>query len=257
MAYLDEKHSTIRCTDCELLVNTELLLAGDVPRCFCCTKYCTTLRTLVNRSERQKADDCDRTNPSSHTPFQSLNTPEKARRYRREHELRRSCERRIARLSEKLSEATKQRGFCEDDGLHSDLSQIMSHNSQTISETLPSGSFGRIFWDSQRDASLKDPRQMRWDPVMVRWCLYLRHLSSTAYETLRESGAIKLPSQRTLRDYTHHTKATVGFSKEVDELLRSAAKLTSCPDREKCVVIIMDEMHLREDLAFDKHTGKE
>jgi len=90
---------------------------------------------------------------------------------------------------------------------------------------------------------------------MVRWCLYLRHLSSSAYESLRETGVIKLPSQRTLRDYTHHTKATVGFSKEVDKQLQVAAKLSSCPEREKCVTIIMDEMHLREDLAYDKHTG--
>ena len=147
------------------------------------------------------------------------------------------------------------RGFSEDEALNDDLSQIIAHNAQEISATRPSGSFARVFWDTQREASLKDPRQMRWDPVMVRWCLYLRHLSSTAYETLRESGAIRLPSQRTLRDYTHHTEATAGFSKQVDEQLRVAAQLTSCPEREKCVIIIMDEMHLREDLVYDKHTG--
>ena len=75
------------------------------------------------------------------------------------------------------------------------------------------------------------------------------------YESLQETGVIELPSQRTLRDYTHHTKATVGFSKEVDKQLQVAAKLSSCPEREKCVTIIMDETHLCEDLAYDKHTG--
>ena len=38
---------------------------------------------------------------------------------------------------------------------------------------------------------------------LCRWCLYLRHLSSSAYELLRDSGVVKLPSQRTLRDCTH------------------------------------------------------
>ena len=86
--------------------------------------------------------------------------------------------------------------------------------------------------------------------------LYLRHLSSSAYETLRDTGTIRLPSQRTFRDYTHHTKATVGFSKEVDKQLQVAAKMSLCPEREKCVIIIMDEMYLCEDLAYDKHTSK-
>ena len=104
-------------------------------------------------------------------------------------------------------------------------------------------------------ASLKDARQMQWDPIMVRWCLYLRHLSCSAYEMLRETGTITLPSQRTLRDYTYHTKATVGFSHEVDQQLKIAAKLPLCAEKDKCVILIFDEMHIREDLTYDKHTG--
>lgn len=141
--------------------------------------------------------------------------------------------------------------------LTDDLSQIMSQHTEAMRATHPPGSFARIFWDSQKQASsLTDAQQMRWDPLMVRWCLYLRHLSSSAYETLRECGVVKLPSQRTLRDYTHHTKAVAGFSKGVDEQLKVAAKLSTCPEREKCVILILDEMHVREDLSYDKHTGK-
>ena len=51
-------------------------------------------------------------------------------------------------------------------------------------------------------------------------------------------------------------KATVEFSKEVNKQLQVVAKMLLYPEREKCVIIIMDEMHLREDLAYDKHTGK-
>ena len=88
-------------------------------------------------------------------------------------------------------------------------------------------------------ASVKDARQMRWDPIMVRWCLYLRHLSCSAYEMLRETGTITLPSQRTLRHYTHHTKATMGFSHEVDQQLKIAAKLLLCVERDKRVILIL------------------
>lgn len=79
--------------------------------------------------------------------------------------------------------------------------------------------------------------------------------SSGAYETLRSSGCLQLPSQRTLRDYTHYIEALPGFSTDVDKMLMEAAKTDTCLEREKCVILLLDEMHIREDLVFDKHTG--
>lgn len=80
-------------------------------------------------------------------------------------------------------------------------------------------------------------------------------MSGRAYEMLRESGVVKLPSQRTMRDYTYHTQATVGFSDEVDRQLMEAAKIQSCPEREKYVIIIINEMHIKEDVVYDKRRG--
>lgn len=71
---------------------------------------------------------------------------------------------------------------------------------------------------------------MRWHPLMIRWCLYLCHQSSKAYETLRQSGCLHLPSQCTLRDYSHCVKAGAGFSTEVDCHLMKAVNMESCPD---------------------------
>ena len=96
---------------------------------------------------------------------------------------------------------------------------------------------------------------MKWHPLMIRWCLYLRHLSGSAYETLRESGVIRLPSQRTLRDYTYYTTAFTGFSADVDKQLMEVANTSTCPERDMCVVLLMDEMHIKEDIVYDKHTG--
>ncbi len=79
--------------------------------------------------------------------------------------------------------------------------------------------------------------------------------SSGAYELLRSSGCVKLPSQRTLRDYTHYVQAGNGFSNEVDQMVANAAQIESCPEREKHVILLLDEMHIRQDLVFDKHTG--
>ena len=121
----------------------------------------------------------------------------------------------------------------------------------------PTDSFQHIFWKQQMEAAAKyDARGMRWHPMMIRWCLYLRHRSSGAYETLRSSGILKLPSQRTLRDYTYFIKAAPGFSEEVDVMLMEAAKVNSCEEYEKCTLLLLDEMHIRDDLVYDKHDGK-
>lgn len=97
---------------------------------------------------------------------------------------------------------------------------------------------------------------MRWHPLMLRWCLYIRYRSSGAYEAIRKSGVLKLPSQRTLRDYTHHTEANPGFSAKVDSMLMKAAEVNTCPERNKCVILLLDEMYIREDLVYDKHSGE-
>jgi len=95
-----------------------------------------------------------------------------------------------------------------------------------------------------------------WDVFYhFRWCLYLRHLSSSAYELLRNSGILKLPSQRTLRDYTYYTEAATGFSSSVDQQLMDTANIFNCPERDRNVVILLDEMHVREDIVYDKHSG--
>ena len=135
----------------------------------------------------------------------------------------------------------------------------MVEKNNDILEQFPSGSFARMFWQQQLEGvsrkSTNSKRGMRWHPLMVKWCLYLRHKSSGAYELMRKSGCISLPSQRTLRDYTHHVTTTVGFSPEVDLQLARAANLSSCRDYEKCVLLLMDEVYLKEDLVYDKSSG--
>ena len=134
-----------------------------------------------------------------------------------------------------------------DDSTTLDLHQIMLEEEEQVAQKFPPGSFQDIFWQQQKEAasrSGKEKRGMRWHPLMIKWCLYLRHQSSKAYETLRESGCIHLPSQRTLRDYTHCVQSGAGFSAEVDRQLLQAANFRSCPEWHKLVVLLLDDMHV-------------
>ena len=55
---------------------------------------------------------------------------------------------------------------------------------------------------------------------------------------------------------THYVPAVIGFSAASDKQLFEAANISDCQEWEKYVVLILDEMHIKEDLVFDKHAGK-
>ena len=198
-----------------------------VDRCQQCNNHRSTLHALASRESRRTKPD-----RSSHTNYRYLSTPEKIDRL---HDLRhenRIGQRKLDRLQAKLASLTASHGVSMDENTSSDLHKIMEEEEEQVLGRFPRGSFQHIFWQQQKEAasqSGKDKQGMRWHPLMVKWCLYLRHQSSKAYETLRQSGCVQLPSQRTLRDYTHCVKAGAGFSTEVDCQLMQAANLVTTP----------------------------
>ena len=89
---------------------------------------------------------------------------------------------------------------------------------------------------------------------MIRWCLSLKLTSSASYHALRSSNVLVLPSECILRDYTHFVKAKPGFQSEIDKQLCREAKLDSIPDYQKYVCLVFDEVKVKEDLVYDKHS---
>ena len=130
----------------------------------------------------------------------------------------------------------------------------MESSNKKVHDNYSETSFQRIFWDQQQKAAMhSNSKSMRWHPLMIKWCLYMQHCSSRVYETLRSSGVLQLPSQRKLRDYI---KAACGFSVEVvNDLLRVLLISLSSKNGEKTVGLIIDEVHIKEDLVYDKHSG--
>ena len=242
-------HETIRHVECEKVLPPDHLNE----RCCKCNKYRKTLRALASRSCHE--GECDRTHPSSHCNYRYLTSSEKSERLCRMHNICRSSSKQIERLKTKIAKEVERSGIQVDNMLQQDLQTIMSNSIEAVTTNYPPNSFPAVFWQQQHEAARRDPRGMRWHPLMVKWCLYLRHLSGSAYETLRTSGVLKLPSQRSLRDYTHYLNTTIGFSAEVDRELMRVAEINTCCEYQRCVALIMDEMHVKNDLVYDKHTG--
>ena len=171
----------------------------------------------------------------------------------------RALELKIKRLQTNLEAKSESESVAIDDETSLDLEKVMIEEEMDIICKFREDSFQAIFWKCQKEALARDKQAkkgMRWHPLFIKWFLYLRHLSGKAYDTLRESGCISLLSQRTLRDYSHAVKASAGFSDEVDRQLLDGAKLLSSPTYHSIVCILIDEMHIKEDLVYEKHSGR-
>ena len=121
------------------------------------------------------------------------------------------------------------------------------HKANTVSP------FMKLFWGKQREVIGKGTR-VRYHPMIIRFCLSLAAKSASAYDELRSSNVLTLPTRRTLRDYKNVVKPGSGFNHQViDELTKIASGLKCC---QRYVVLSFDEMKIKENLVYDKYSGQ-
>ena len=91
-----------------------------------------------------------------------------------------SAESAVKYLKDKIAASTQKLGVDVDDSLHNGLEGIMLEENAAIQEKYAEGSFHRLFWDQQIKALSTTPRQRRWHPMLIRWCLHMKMLSSSS-----------------------------------------------------------------------------
>ena len=74
--------------------------------------------------------------------------------------------------------------------------------------------FRKLFWEQQKSVFSKKSVG-KYHPMIIRFCLPFATKSKSAYDQLRNSIVLVLPSRRTLRDYRNAIKRTVGFNSNV------------------------------------------
>ena len=135
-----------------------------------------------------------------------------------------------------------------DNELSDDFIKIYSNNPNEVTD------FMNLFWQQQMKVFSSNPKGLRFHPMIIRFCLSLAAKSSSCYEELRNSGILKLPSQRTLRDYRNYVKPKPGFNNQVIlELKKMTSDYTYL---QRYVVLLIDEMKIRSNLVFDKFSGE-
>ena len=153
----------------------------------------------------------------------------------------------LTKQVERIQEEIQSKGVELNKDLSSDINQIMIENSENITP------FMKMFWEQQQKQFSKGSGA-RYHPMVIRFCLSLASKSASAYDELRSSNVLTLPSRRTLRDYRNAIRPSAGFNPQiVQELIKTSSKLTGF---QRYIVLSFDEIKVQENLVFDKHSGE-
>ena len=142
-----------------------------------------------------------------------------------------------------------QHGITLDFTLENELTKIITATS------LESTPHMKLVWEQQKKA-LSQPSKNghRWHPHFIRFSLSLHSKSPSVYRELRDSGTLQLPSTRTLRSYRNSFQPGAGYLPE--NIASPILRTKFFTDLEKWVVVMFDEMKIKCNLVFNKHSEK-
>ena len=191
-------------------LNCHVLTIPPAKRCQQCRSLRVSLRVLASRQQHASTKQKFTRNTNLPTPLKLTKLSKVGKNLKATARTVRLSQGRIRNLLEKQI----------DPSMDQDLLDIMREQEDEVKKNCGQGTFRRLFWEEQAKAlKQKDARGRRWHPIMIKWWLNLKMMSSSAYHALRSSGCLELPSERTLRDFTGAIKTKEGFTHEVLEQL--------------------------------------
>lgn len=225
---------TFRSTSCDMLVSVRKW------RCDKCRRLLQPLKRQVLLSQKE--------NLHKFTPNLHLTEEQKLKKLKSQRQGLDAAKRTIRALHAKIETMVKNESVEVDHDLDADLTEMFQ--SCTISPAQ------EVFLQQQIKASQQNMKKssMRWHPTMIRLALAIHLTSPAAYNLVRDTGMIKLPSSRTLFDYSHVKPVEEGIDRTVLESV--AERMKGIKEYQKYHVLMADEMYISKNLVFQKSSGK-
>ena len=212
-------------------------------RCPACSKY---RKCLQKQILRQKQSTSSRVDQSSRVQYCNLNYAELLERSRNVSKKVHTEQVQCNRLRKQLDEIIRKHAVDVD----APTSELCHSTVQSALDRFENGSLRKLFLEQQLKANnLKNKSSMRWHPSVIRWCLVIHSKSKSAYDYIRTSSVLDLPSDRTLRDYIAYRPLETGT--QTQEITSLAAQHGS-----QDVSLLFDEMKVKEGLVYCPYTGK-
>ncbi|KAK3918324.1 Transposable element P transposase [Frankliniella fusca] len=227
-------YETLRVNTCKFLVKPSAW------RCKECNKTCDRLR--------KKMPALSDENPKLTTANINLTKAQSLNKLKKQKKEIAAGRKKIERLQAKVQLLLDKEGAEVDDKTSKLMCQALESQDLSPVESL--------FLQQQLKAKqVKSANGMRWHPHMIRFALSVFYASPSAYNIILESGMMRLPSSRTLFDYSHVYDAEEGISVPVIESIHK--KISQMPEKKyKWHVLLCDEMHICKNIVYHKRTGE-
>ncbi|VDI28119.1 Hypothetical predicted protein [Mytilus galloprovincialis] len=217
------------------------------PRC----KHCITYRKTVKKQaarRKLKTPTPSKNWLTSRKGNSRLTDSEKVEKIKQLKNYNSNLESQVAALKKKVEKSIRSEGVSLSENNSKDMVNLMISCENTANEQFPDENcFQRLFWSQQATFNnLADKRGMRWHPMLIKWCTYLKSKSTSTFDSLRHSGFIKFPSERLLYacyDYTHVIKQGVGFKAELIDMLAEEMESKGATEEwQQYVELLQDEI---------------
>ncbi|XP_052130160.1 uncharacterized protein LOC127751122 [Frankliniella occidentalis] len=234
--YQENRYSeTCRSHECELLVTLRSW------RC----KSCTAIYKPLQRKAELDAKETLHPN----VPNAAMPEKHKNKKLINQQKLVKSQRRKLDRQATKIQELLAKEAVLVDKDTSDDFLEILSTADLTEEQSL--------FLQQQMKASkVKKACGMRWHPTMIRFALQIYMNSKKVYASLQQTGMIRLPSQRTLFDYSHVKPVKEGVDYTTVEFIHKRIVQEFKEDYQKYHVLMCDEMYISKNLVYEKSTGR-
>ena len=102
--------------------------------------------------------------------------------------------------------------------------------------------FVDLFWQQQKKPFQYSLKGGRCYSMLIRFALSLQSNATPAYEELSKSGILRLPSNRTLPDYSNYTRPQADFQRDVIDALSEI--IDNDFDTQRYIGILIDEIKI-------------